>query len=408
MEKVKKTLSMRRLRLKPAYFVSSSAFLVAAVLLVLGGITVIDAVFPSAAIYYIDSPEDVEHINNDRDEEVRISVKLLDDDLQESSSGAVLIYVRNRPLLIAVCAVFLLSVILAARFFFKLKLDRPISELRNAAEKIANKDLDFRINYSGSDEMGELCAAFESVRRQLAENNRLVWNMLDEQKRVQRAFAHDIRTPLTVTAGYVELLEEYLPQGKLSREKTEKTVTLIRNNLTRIENFVNMMTSLQKLEDVRPQIKKQSAQELFDRLRENGRMICWDHEFLFESESDSDVLYADGALMEQIAWNILSNAAAYARSRVSMRCVLKEGRLTITVHDDGKGFSEEALRHAAEPFYTENGSTENTHFGIGLYFSRILCERCGGEIRYGNDGGASVQATLPVKDRAAAERVDAE
>lgn len=61
--------------------------------------------------------------------------------------------------------------------------------------------------------MGALCASFEEMRRALWENNRVMWRQMEERKRLNAAFAHDLRTPLTVLRGYAGMLLHDLSEG---------------------------------------------------------------------------------------------------------------------------------------------------------------------------------------------------
>lgn len=79
------------------------------------------------------------------------------------------------------------------------------------------------------------------------------------------------------------------------------------------------------------------------------------------------------------------------------------------VKDDGKGFSGEALRCAAEPFFRDEKEPDKTHFGLGLYICRILCGKCGGMLTIGNakDVGGEVcggRVTVVVSCKKAPER----
>ncbi len=64
-----------------------------------------------------------------------------------------------------------------------------------------------------------LCMAFDEMRQTLYENNREMWRSLEERKRLNSAFSHDLRTPLTVLRGYTDFLEKYIPSGKVSEQK---------------------------------------------------------------------------------------------------------------------------------------------------------------------------------------------
>lgn len=63
---------------------------------------------------------------------------------------------------------------------------------------IAEEDLDFHMAYENEDEMGMLCREFERMRGQLEENNRRLWQMIEDERVLRAAIAHDIRSPLAI------------------------------------------------------------------------------------------------------------------------------------------------------------------------------------------------------------------
>ena len=95
--------------------------------------------------------------------------------------------------------------------------------LTTSANRIAENDLDFSIVYDRNDEMGLLCKAFEKMRSALESNNREMWRQMNERQKLNAAFSHDLRTPLTVMEGHLGILQKYTPQGKLSADDVMQT-----------------------------------------------------------------------------------------------------------------------------------------------------------------------------------------
>ena len=122
------------------------------------------------------------------------------------------------------------SLVLADIIFYRLKLREPIMILHRSAERIREQDLDFEISGYSADEMGQLCAAFELMRRTLSENNRELWRQAEERKRLNAAFSHDLRNPVTVLKGSAKMAKRCAVCG------TEKDAQLL-DNLTRIETY---------------------------------------------------------------------------------------------------------------------------------------------------------------------------
>ena len=100
----------------------------------------------------------------------------------------------------------LAALAIADMLFYRLKLRKPIETLNDGAQRIMTSDLDFSMEASGGDELGALCGAFEAMRAQLLENNQALWRQSEERRRLNAAFSHDLRNPLAVLQGTVQLL----------------------------------------------------------------------------------------------------------------------------------------------------------------------------------------------------------
>ncbi len=390
MDKIKKGKLKRNIKMKPSFFFYVVLCLLVALALSVVTVHIVDKFVSTVSVFYIDGNEDIDRINEDRDEDIYIAVEMIDEDFNEDNSDAILFYSRNWIVIALLILYFIFAVFFASQIFFKRKLDVPLRQLEQAAQKISEKDLDFEIEYLGNDEMGKLCSSFEIMRRQLVHNNIEMWNMINEQKRVQHVLAHDIRTPLTVTKGYTDILLDYVPKGKLSEEKILVTIECINRNIVKLENFVNLMSDMQKLDQLKINKNNISVSCFFETLKENAQIICKDKELIFNSSSDCERAYTDSSIIEQIITNLISNAERYAKSTVGIECNYSNNKFTITVYDDGNGFSAEALRYAFEPYYTEENKNEGKHYGLGLSICKTLCKKLDGEISCRNNNGAIV------------------
>lgn len=279
--------------------------------------------------------------------------------------------------------------------FYKREVEKPLRVLREASEKIADNCLDFEIEPVKDNELGQLRDGFEKMRAALYENNRITWQQLEERKRLNAAFAHDMRTPITVLKGYGEMLERYVPEGRISQEKLLEVLGMMNGQIRRLESYTQKMGSIRKLEDLEPEISAVKAEALREKLRNMCGILGQtriDISFSFEGEG---ILFLDEALVLEVCENLVSNAVRYAREKlwVTVQVVRGEGAtsgaepescLEIAVEDDGPGFSPEDLQHAAEPFYRREGQMAQSHFGLGLYICRLICDRCGGSLALSN------------------------
>ena len=143
-----------------------------------------------------------------------------------------------------------ISMICCVTFFYKKKLSKPIKLLTNAYHKIEANDLDFTLSYPLNDEMGKLCHAFEKMKDCLSKNNETMFRQFAEQRRLNAAFSHDLRTPLTLLKGHATMLLSFIPKGLVSQEEILDEISVMSKNISRLEKYVNAMTNLYRLEDI--------------------------------------------------------------------------------------------------------------------------------------------------------------
>jgi signal transduction histidine kinase len=279
-------------------------------------------------------------------------------------------------------------IIAAALLFYRNKLKKPLAELMAASEKISNSDLDFSIEYDSKDELGQLCTSFEIMRTTLANNFSEMWRQVEERKQLNAAFAHDLRTPLTVLKGYNEMLQtsEHI--------QTRETATTMGKHISRMETYVSSMSNLQRMEDTQPEYKLISLQSFLSSLYESVNIVCAQNgkTLLLQNEVSIPQLSLDSSFVSQVCNNLISNAVRYAGNTVTLSFTLENGGLLLSVSDDGKGFDKNNLHKVTAPYFTEE-TDHSEHFGLGLYICKLLCEHHGGYLKIDNiSNGAKVSA----------------
>lgn len=316
------------------------------------------------------------------------------------------------PIVIYICALFL-----SASLFYRLKLREPIEALSKGADRIIDNDLDFEMTAGSEDELGQLCTAFETMRKTLLANNRELWRQAEERRRLNAAFAHDLRNPVTVLKGSVKLAKhtvmdaaadseqqreereqrEQKGQGKQKEQREQKTqreqlaghLQRIEDYTNRIEQYVETMSSIQKLEQI--EIKKEPAawHSLMQELEQMIRLVGADFqkEIYFQTSKLTDNatgdILVDKAILFQIAENLVSNALRFAVHKITVCCIASDGNLSFTVTDDGCGFPDKLLQNGIQPF--QKGREDAGHFGMGLYLCELLSKKHGGSLTIQNN-----------------------
>lgn len=277
--------------------------------------------------------------------------------------------------------------------FYKGQIREPLEILDKAADNIADNNLDFKIVYDSQNELGKLCSSFEKMRAALQDNNIEMWRQIEERKRLNTAFAHDLRTPLTVLKGQSEMLIKYAPQ--MSAQKVISTAEMMRRHITRLEAYVDTMNDLQRLEDIEVDRRITAVSDVVEQMHSTGISVCRGKEFIFNNlTAGISEVNLDFGIVMRVYENLLSNAFRFAENTVKVFAEVKGNCFQFTVSDDGSGFTDKDLLNAVKPFYKAGNETDNKHFGMGLNICKILCEKHGGHLELKNDGGAVVLAVF--------------
>jgi heavy metal sensor kinase len=241
------------------------------------------------------------------------------------------------------------------------KVLTPIEELSTGAETMSEADLGKRLTlHSPYQEFRRLTQAFNSVMDRFQ-------RVVEGQRRFVDHAAHEMRTPLTVLQGNLEVTllkartpEEYREALINNLEQVERLITLARALLT-----LAKFTSDKPPVHLVPLALEPLIQDLMDELTilADERRI----KLSFESESVPPIL-GDAQWLKQALINLLDNALRYTPSggAVTVRLqAVKEG-VAVAVEDTGHGIEPEHLPHLFERFYRTDWARAKDSGGTGL------------------------------------------
>lgn len=300
--------------------------------------------------------------------------------------------ITSVPVLFAACFV------VAGRLFYRNRIAGPLEAMDEAAVKIAQGDLDFSVGLQRDDELGRLCGRFEDMRSELARSKRKTWRAVENRRRVNAAFAHDVRTPLTVVQGRADFIKLVSDD-----ERVGKAASVISRQAGRLAALADSMNGLESVEaePVRP-----SAVDLGEILQHvedvaRGAAEAAGVSATVEGRPGDLRVMADEGSVLRVADNLVSNAVRHASSKIAVVLSWEDEALSLSVSDDGPGFKDAAER-ALEPFWRGPGEASSSaggsdgHLGLGLYLCSVLCGKHGGELTVGDgpQGGAFALATF--------------
>ncbi|MBA3949081.1 MAG: response regulator, partial [Acidobacteria bacterium] len=215
--------------------------------------------------------------------------------------------------------------------------------------------------------------------------------------------SHELRTPLNAILGWVRLMNS----GSLDAATTRRALEIVERN-TRlqaqlIEDLLDVSRIISgKLRlDLRPASISSVIEAAIDSVRPtaDARRI----QLEFHSSAESDHVLIDQARMQQVIWNLLSNALKFTPEggRVTIAISASDDTLVLRVEDTGAGISPAFLPFVFDRFRQEDGATTRTHGGLGLGLSivRHLVELHGGDVKAESEGegrGSAFVVKLPL------------
>lgn len=294
--------------------------------------------------------------------------------------------------------VYIIALFATASMFYRLKLKEPLSLLLKGATCIIENDLNFTIETKSQDELGQLCTAFEAMRQTLLENNYTLWRQAEERKRLNAAFSHNLRNPVTVLKGSVKLAKNSIGNITETSKLLADNLLRIENYTSRIEQYIETMSSIQKLEEINVQRELTKWDSLICELKNIIGFIGEENQkqIKFTTTGYTKDILVDKSILFQITENLVSNARRFAKDRIDILCSIEDEKLLLSVTDDGCGFPNKLMKNGIQPF--QKGNEDIEHFGMGLYICELLCKKHGGNITIKNNQvGATISVTLTVE-----------
>lgn len=297
------------------------------------------------------------------------------------------------------CNAILYSVFLITRF--ERKLRGQLAPVFAATKEITAQNLDFQVGHSGIKEFEDILLSFSDMKEELGASLKKQWKTEQHQKEQIAALAHDLKTPLTIAQGNMDLLGE----TPLTGEQTEY-VSQTSDSVGRMTDYVQLLIELSRAAiGYEYHFRWFALPAFLESIEKQAAILCYKKEIALQTgiEKVPDELYGDDMLLERAVMNLISNAVEHTpqRGRIAFAASVAGGELELSVTDSGEGFSAEALAHAKELFFMkEHSRSMEMHFGMGLYFADSVVQRHHGTLaleNVGGEGGARVIIHLPIK-----------
>jgi signal transduction histidine kinase len=282
------------------------------------------------------------------------------------------------------------------------RFTRPITDLSNAARRVAAGDFDFRVPAADrSDEMGQLASRFNEMISRLGHTRELEAKLNQAEQsavvgRLASAIAHEIRNPLN----YINLTLDHLrtafaPEDQKKRETFERLAQQLKVEVARINTRISEFLNYSRPSplEFRPLDLRAEAEDALRmvevKAQESGI------ETRVEQTGDVPLVMGDADALRSALTNLIINGmqaidgdGGQLTIRISSEGSGHNARIEIT--DTGHGIAPEDISKVFEPYF----STKDTGTGLGLAIVKKAIDDHGGTISVNSKQGSGTTFTI--------------
>jgi len=279
--------------------------------------------------------------------------------------------------LLTACLAIALVIAIAASFFLSRRFVTPLHRMMDAATQMARGDYSVKTRVVQNDEIGVLAAQIDMLAKKLdeAEKERSHFEQLRQD--FFSDISHELRTPISVLRGSIELLREGIIEDPAQRRQYYDQLHADAHHLQRL---VNDLLELTRLQNTQFKIEMEII-NLMDVLADTVRFMRQKaEEKRIEIRLDEAAPFAvlgDYGRLRQLMIILLDNAIKFSGEGGAVQIAVrrKHGACEVSVIDHGCGIDEEALEHIFDRYFHKHSGVNRGGTGLGLPIAREIALR---------------------------------
>lgn len=252
-----------------------------------------------------------------------------------------------------------------------------IEKMENIEQAISsvNTDMPDAKVTTGDEDLRSLEIAINSLIERMRESHR-------QQERFVSDASHELRTPIAVIQGYVNMLDRW---GKSDEQILNESIEALKNESEHMKNLVEQLLFLARGDSGRNTLEFVDFDlcEVVREVYDESVMIDEHHKYEIKV-SDPVMVHGDVAMIKQSMRIMVQNAAKYSHAgdTIALGSKLMAGRPAYFVQDEGIGMGESEVVHVFERFYRADGarSSQEGGTGLGLSIAKWIVDAHKGEI----------------------------
>ena len=273
---------------------------------------------------------------------------------------------------------------------------KPLNDLAVTAEKLSKEpmdhnkidDLEKAISHLSADDDEQVIHTgdkdLQSIEIAL---NSLLKNMKDNEKRQMRFVSdasHELRTPIAVIQGYVNMLDRW---GKEDEQVLGESIEALKNESQHMKELVEQLLFLARGDSGRQHLnmERTDLNRMVSEVWEESMMIDENHRYEFKGTESEACVNGDVAMIKQSVRIFVQNAAKYSEPGTTIKLGVSDeaGYVSYLIEDEGTGMESSDILHIFDRFYrsdeARNGETGGS--GLGLSIAKWIVDAHGGTIQ---------------------------
>lgn len=193
---------------------------------------------------------------------------------------------------------------------------------------------------------------------------------------------HEFKTPITTVSTAIEAIKNF--NEKNDQEKTANYLNISQQQLVKLNTMIEKLLETATLDSDKVPLNKEQVNigELLESLISKHQLIAADKDFKFSTNAETIEITIDPFYFENALNNILDNAVKYGGNTIKVQLHQNQHTTEIGITDDGNGIPKKHLDRIFEKFYRipKGNQHDVKGFGIGLYYSKKIIEKHGGQL----------------------------
>ena len=299
-------------------------------------------------------------------------------------SIGILIFSKVKDFETSILAIFvLLYILFTALIFFiidyirrNIIIQKPLNDILDATNLISKGEFDIKLkprhNYNNYDELDKIMININKMAIGLRNDEILKNDFISN-------FSHEIKTPIAIMNGYINLLK----RNEMSKEERDEYIDKLYNSSINLSNLISNILKLNKLENSEIELNDVNLSNVLENVIISYDELINNKKINFDIDMDDRLIkYTNESFIQLIFSNLISNAIKFSKYEgiVEIKLKNKNDYIEFMVKDNGIGMSNDTIIHIFNRFYQGDTSHKTEGNGLGLSMVKKAIDRLGYKI----------------------------